>query len=112
MITTLAKLESLTVDADATPPTAVASAVVQGSECYVPLAGAIDFEDELARLDKELGKIEKELAVGTKKLANEGFVSKAPAEVVAKEKEKVDALSDKRDKLMDLKERLAAASQE
>lgn len=112
MITTLAKLESLTVDADATPPTAVASAVVQGSECYVPLAGAIDFEDELARLDKELGKIEKELAVGTKKLANEGFVSKAPAEVVAKEKEKVETLSDKRDKLMDLKERLAAASQE
>ncbi|TVM34204.1 valine--tRNA ligase [Oceanidesulfovibrio marinus] len=112
MISTLARLDSFTVDADITPPKAVASAVVRGSECYVPLAGAIDFEDELARLDKELGKIEKELAVGAKKLANEGFVSKAPAEVVAKEKEKVETLSDKRDKLIDLKERLAAASQE
>ncbi len=112
MIMTLARLESMELEADIIPPKAAASAVVHGAECFVPFAGAIDFDAELARLDKEINKLDKELGVVNKKLANEGFVAKAPADVVAKEKEKAETLGDKRDKLAELKDRLAAAKAE
>lgn len=42
------------------------------------LSGAVDFAAELARLEKEPGKIDKELGGLNQKLANEGFVSRAP----------------------------------
>src|SRR6056297_3512958 len=54
----------------------------------VELAGLIDVEAELARLDKELGRARGDLARVEGKLANEGFVSRAPAEVVAAERTK------------------------
>ena len=49
----------------------------------------IDLDKEIARLEKELTKMEGEIKRIEGKLANEGFVAKAPAEVIEKEKEKL-----------------------
>lgn len=72
------------------------TAVVNGVEVYLPLKGLIDVEKETARLNKELAGLEKELARITGKLSNAGFVSKAPAEVIAKEKAKERECQEKR----------------
>ncbi len=109
MMQVLARLKSVTVDPAAHAPKGSASAVVRGGELYVPLAGAVDFEAELARLDKELAKLDKELAIVTKKLANEGFTSKAPADVVQKERDKAAAFAEKKDTLAKLQDRLRSA---
>ena len=57
-------------------------------------------------MDKEIGKIAKELDFVTKKLANESFVSKAPAEVVAKEQAKAAEFADKKATLEQLRGKL------
>ena len=56
---------------------------------YIPLADMIDFEKEKARLSKELEKMNGEISRLAGKLSNEGFLAKAPAAVVAQEKEKL-----------------------
>jgi valyl-tRNA synthetase len=83
-----------------------ASAVLRsGTELFLPLAGVIDLDRERGRLRDEAARIEG-LAAGTeKKLANEGFVAKAPAEVVEREREK---LAGYRDQLHKLHAKLAA----
>ena len=75
----------------------------------MPLAGAVDFDAELARLDKELAKLDKDLTITNKKLANEGFTAKAPPEVVQKERDRADALAEKQDKVKALQDRLKSA---
>ena len=54
----------------------------------MPLEDLVDYEKELQRLKKELATAESELDRVVKKLANQGFVSKAPEALVAKEREK------------------------
>ena len=80
------------------------TAVVSGVEVYLPLAGLIDVEKETARLDKELKTLDKEVARLDKKLSNAGFLAKAPAEIVAKEQEKLKGYEEKREAV---KQRLA-----
>jgi valyl-tRNA synthetase len=77
-----------------------ASAVLRsGTELFIPLAGVIDLEKERARLRTEAEKLDG-LAAGTeKKLGNESFVSRAPAEVVEKEREKLAGYREQVDKL-------------
>ncbi|KKM09004.1 valyl-tRNA synthetase [Clostridiales bacterium PH28_bin88] len=69
-------------------PRQAAVAVVGGVEVYVPLAGLIDLEKEINRLEKELDEVQKELARVEGKLSNQGFLAKAPAGVVKKERAK------------------------
>jgi valyl-tRNA synthetase len=52
----------------------------------VPLAGLIDAQAEVARLEKKLAKVRQELGKCQAKLGNEKFVSGAPADVVAQER--------------------------
>jgi valyl-tRNA synthetase len=99
LITTLARLTSLSVDHKARRPKAAATAVVDGATIYVPLEGIIDFSKEIQRLEKEIGKLTQELVAVNKKLDNDAFLSKAPADVVAKVKDKQTLLSEKREKL-------------
>jgi valyl-tRNA synthetase len=59
-----------------------AQAVAAGCALEVPLAGIIDFDAERARLSKELEKVQREIDGLGRKLSNESFVAKAPADVV------------------------------
>jgi valyl-tRNA synthetase len=101
----LARLENLTINAEEHAPKASASNVVRGCEVIVHLSGAVDFQTELARLEKELGKVEKDLAGQTAKLGNENFVSRAPAHVVEMERNRLVDLKDKQEKLLALYKR-------
>jgi len=74
----------------AAPPNALA--LVKDLKVMVPLAGLIDVVAEQARLDKEIGKAAQDLKRITAKLNNKGFVDKAPAAVVGKERDKATAL--------------------
>jgi len=56
----------------------------------IPMAGLIDKAAELARLEKEVDKLRKERERLEKKLGNENFVSRAPKDVVEKEKKKLE----------------------
>lgn len=101
----LARVESLTINAEEHAPKASASNVVRGCEVIVYLSGAVDFQAELTRLDKEIGKTEKELAAIEAKLSNEGFVSRAPAAIVEQERARAADFVDKRTKMMALQKR-------
>jgi valyl-tRNA synthetase len=69
-------------------PQKAATAIVGDLEIYLPLEGLIDMDLEIKRLEKELGQTRKELDRVAGKLNNQGFLSKAPQEVIDKEKAK------------------------
>jgi len=71
------------------------SGIVDGVEIFLPLEGLIDTEKEIARLTKELEKVRKGAASTEGKLNNERFLSKAPAEVVQSERDKLAAAKEK-----------------
>jgi valyl-tRNA synthetase len=102
----LASVTDLTVEPGAEKPQASASVVVGRSEVFVPLAGMIDLDQERERLRKEIQQKEDFLESVEKKLNNPQFVTKAPDEVVEKErKKKKDATAELerlRDNLDDL----------
>ena len=67
----------------------VGKIVLSDAELYVPLTGVVDLDEERERLARELDRARSELERARRKLANEGFVAKAPAEVVQAERDKV-----------------------
>ncbi|MCY4574173.1 MAG: class I tRNA ligase family protein, partial [Gemmatimonadetes bacterium] len=72
------------------PGTVGASAVLRdGTELFLPLAGVIDVDRELERLERETGRLEGRLKGLRAKLANENFVTRAPEAVVARERDKL-----------------------
>ncbi len=77
---------------------AVAIATDAGT-VYIPLAEVIDFEKERARLTAEAKKNDGEIERIEKKLANEGFVSKAPAAVIEGERAKLAKYLETRESL-------------
>jgi valyl-tRNA synthetase len=83
---------------DAAPAGAVAE-VVRGLEVFLPLAGLVDLGAERARLSKELDKHRRELDALRRKLANDGFLAKAPPEVVAGERVRMGELEATAEKL-------------
>nr|WP_211213404.1 valine--tRNA ligase [Enterococcus sulfureus] len=80
--------EELVISTTLEAPELAMSAVLTGATIYLPLAGLINVEEEIARLEKELDKWQKEVKRVQGKLSNERFVSNAPEEVVAQEKAK------------------------
>ncbi|MDP2958622.1 MAG: valine--tRNA ligase [Longimicrobiales bacterium] len=76
-----------------------------GVELFLPLEGVIDVQRELERLATEVGRLDAQLASTEKKLANPSFTSRAPAEVVDKEREKAAGL---REHAAKLREKLEA----
>ena len=66
------------------------SAVTSDAAMYMPMNELLDIEKELERLAKEIEKAEKNVAALRGKLSNENFVSRAPENVVAAEREKLE----------------------
>ncbi|WP_107329291.1 valine--tRNA ligase, partial [Metapseudomonas otitidis] len=89
LLNKLAKLESVRVLASGEEAPMSATALVGDMQVLVPMAGLIDKDAELARLDKEIQRLDGEVKRVGGKLANEGFVAKAPAEVLEKERAKL-----------------------
>jgi valyl-tRNA synthetase len=83
------------------PPGGVGAHAVlaNGAELFMPLEGVIDLERERARLREELGRLEGHIGGTSKKLDNQAFVAKAPAEVVQKERDRLAQLEEQRSKL-------------
>ena len=88
-LSSLAKLESIKVLAGDDSGPASASAVVGDLTVLIPMAGLINKDAELARLAKAVAKLEQDITRTQGKLNNEKFVSKAPAAVIDKEKNKL-----------------------
>jgi valyl-tRNA synthetase len=65
----------------------------------VPLAGLVDVGAEIARLDKQLARARKDLEACRRKLDNASFVSNAPGEIIAKERERAAELTQRSDQL-------------
>lgn len=80
--------ETLKISTEHQVPDKAMTAVVTGAEIFLPLAGLIDINQEIARLEKELDKWTKEVDRVQKKLSNEGFVKKAPENIVEAERRK------------------------
>jgi valyl-tRNA synthetase len=107
-LSALAKLESVTQLADDEQAPASATALLGDMELLIPMAGLIDKDAELARLSKQLDKAQIDLSRVAGKLANEKFVSKAPVEVIDKERAKQAELQSVVDKLKEQQAIIAA----
>ena len=90
---------SVAVQADFQPdgPSGVAVAAI--GSAYIPLADVIDLDKERARLEKQLAETEQFIAGAERKLANESFVNRAPADVVNRERERLAELAETRDRI-------------
>lgn len=96
-LTTLAAAEPVTIWRNsADKPGNAMTAVVDGVEIYLPMAGLIDVQKETARLNKEIEHLNKEIERLSKKLSNRVFLAKAPAEIVEKEREKQKGYTEKK----------------
>lgn len=81
----LARIDNITVAAEA-PEKGAVQVVVDEATVVIPLAGVIDIDAEKARLNKAIEKASKESKSIAGRLGNEGFVAKAPAAVIEKNK--------------------------
>jgi valyl-tRNA synthetase len=108
LLAKLAKLESVRVLGAGEEAPLAATALVGEMQVLVPMAGLIDKDAELARLDKEITRLQGEVQRVGGKLANEGFVAKAPAEVLEKERAKLAEAEQAVSKLAEQRARIAA----
>jgi valyl-tRNA synthetase len=95
MILRLGQCEAVEIGADVSKPPESASKVLSGLEVYVPLSGLADLDVERKRLRKESAELTGHIQRLTAKLGNEGFVSKAPPEVVERERARLSDLQEK-----------------
>lgn len=82
------------VPADATSADDAMTAAVKDAEILIPLQDLVDFDEEIKRLEKEQARLQSEVERVEKKLANKGFVNKAPEKVVQEEREKGEKYRD------------------
>jgi len=88
LIKKLARVEEITSGVDIQKPAKSASAVIKDCEIFVPLEGLIDIDVERNRLEKEIERLKGGLMGLDKKLSNEEFVSRAPADIIERERNK------------------------
>jgi valyl-tRNA synthetase len=99
LINQFVRLSETTIDCAAPKPEFAGSAVVRGIQLYLLLEGLIDKNVERERLTKDISKLSGLIENAQKRLESESFVAKAPPEIVAKEKEKLEGLRLNREKL-------------
>ncbi|MEJ2553578.1 MAG: class I tRNA ligase family protein, partial [Gammaproteobacteria bacterium] len=104
----LCSLETISfLEPDTTAPES-ATALVGEMKVLIPMAGLIDKEAELARLNKEIVKLRSDISRCEQKLQNPSFVDKAPGQVVAKERQRLADMHSALDKLQEQQTRIAA----
>ncbi|MEQ9200314.1 MAG: valine--tRNA ligase, partial [Rhodospirillales bacterium] len=94
----LARLESVDTSVTEAPQGAVQQ-VVDEATYMLPVAEVIDISEEKSRLEKEISRLDGEIDRFDKKLNNENFTSRAPAEVVAEQQAKREAAVVQREKV-------------
>ncbi|MBK5929180.1 valine--tRNA ligase [Halochromatium salexigens] len=104
----LARTESISLLDDETEAPESAIALVGAMKILIPMAGLIDKDAELKRLDKEITKLRADIERIENKLANPSFVDKAPTAVVQKERDRVADQGAALANLSDQRERIAA----
>lgn len=107
----LAKVKEFEVRESGERPGNAASGIASGGnektvQVFIPLAGLIDYEAEEKKLRKELDKVVLECEGVEKRLSSESFVGKAPADVVEKERARLNGLQEKKAKLAEGIERI------
>jgi valyl-tRNA synthetase len=106
LIQRLARLSECAVAEHA--PEGSVTMVLEDCSINLPLAGVIDVDAEKARLNKSLDKARKEAAGLNKKLSNEGFLAKAPVEVVEEQRERLAVIEAEISRLQSAADRLSA----
>ncbi|MBQ7445285.1 MAG: valine--tRNA ligase [Clostridia bacterium] len=96
----------IVTDSDKDAPPDSVSVIIPGATIYMPLTDLIDVDKELERLGLELNKIEGEIERVSAKLANENFVTKAPARLIDAEREKAAKYAALRDETVSQLERI------
>jgi len=102
----LAKVATIQPLAAGSEPPPALSALCQHLEVMVPMAGVIDIEAELKRIDKDVDKQAQEIKRLEGKLSNPKFVDKAPEAVVEAERIKLAAAMDALSKLQSQRARM------
>jgi valyl-tRNA synthetase len=95
-IISLARVSDLAIGHRIEKPEDASIKVAGDVQIYVPLKGMVDVAAEEERLLKEIGKIVKEIEMFSNKLESPAFVERAPAEIVAKERQKLAEVSGKK----------------
>ena len=109
MIMALSRLDAFEVGEIGEKPRSSATAIVGEASLYVNLEGVIDFDKEAERLEKSIAKLAKDVDAISKKLSNEGFMAKAPDDVVEKVKAQYQESKEKMDKYLENLKRINEA---
>ncbi len=102
-LATMAKIDDLQIGVAIEHPEQAATQVTGDVEILLPLAGLVNVEEEVKRLEKEIAKVQKDVDFFIKKLSNEKFTANAPPQVLEKDRKK---LADSEEKLTILKQSL------
>jgi valyl-tRNA synthetase len=103
----MARLETIDAGVGLKKPPTSAAAVVGDMTIFVPLGDVIDLDAERARLSKEAEKVEKMVRTSERKLANRDFLTRAPEEVVERERARRDDLATRHEAIQAQLESLA-----
>jgi valyl-tRNA synthetase len=95
----LAKIDTIKEFTGQPVPGAAVTAIIEGTEIFLPLAELIDVQKERQRLDKELSRLEGLQRSLTAKLSNEKFLNNAPPEIVKSEQEKLTNIEQNLEKI-------------
>jgi valyl-tRNA synthetase len=106
LVRRLARVADLRIEPSGKRPASAATTIIENATVIVPLEGIIDVDKEAHRLQKAINKVYAELEPVVKKLDNEGFLNKAPRQVVEKVKEKQALLNEKLGKLQTTLEKI------
>ena len=110
LLTRLAQLDgnAITIAVTLPAPEKAITLAAGGVTVYLPLAGLVDLDAERKRLQKEIENLEKQAQRIEGLLGNPGFTNKAPAEVIERERAKLNDLQVKRNQLAERLGELAA----
>ncbi len=111
-VSTLAKVKEISlIDTQGQRPRGAATVILEDVEIFIPLEGLVDINEELKKLEKEEQKLLKELSKAKAKLKNENFLTRAPEEIVEKEKDKVVRFNARLEKIKAHRATLMAAQE-